>query len=427
MHRPETHDLSHVSTNFGGNVVAVPVAYVPLSDESHLMPLLRFAHHEGIRLAMRGSGHSFRKEALCASGLVIGCVDPHSGPRLLGNGRVEIPASMTWAAVERSLNASGRSVPVLTSELRTSVGGTLAAGGFGAASLRWGAQAHMIDRLLVVRPDGRQDELTAGSEAFQHAMFTAGRLCAIQRVVLRTTRCPVRTWLRVRMLPRLTDLVKVAETLTRPAGLQVDAFVGQHFEGRFVSTEANYDYVDTLHGRPLARRGWISAPQWHLRSLRETRRNPWNGRSKYLWADYVVGLDHAPSMAAFIERYVIGSAMYHRYGGRVLVLAVRQPERLSRFPFSPIAPSMSDMALGFGVYLRVPRDDRAGSAAVQRLLRMLLEHCVTEGGRPYLAGYHDLSERLARQIWRDDYVAFAERRARADPFGRFNVGGALDF
>ena len=67
-----------------------------------------------------------------------------------------VGAGATWRAVLGATLARGLTPPVLTNYLGLSVGGTLAVGGIGGTSSRYGMQTDNVLALDVVTGDGRE-------------------------------------------------------------------------------------------------------------------------------------------------------------------------------------------------------------------------------------------------------------------------------
>jgi FAD/FMN-containing dehydrogenase len=65
-----------------------------------------------------------------------------------------VPGTWRWHEVEAAANARGRTIPVLTDNLDTTVGGTLSVGGIGTRSVSYGRQVDWVDALTLIRPDG---------------------------------------------------------------------------------------------------------------------------------------------------------------------------------------------------------------------------------------------------------------------------------
>ena len=74
----------------------------------------------------------------------------------LGGGLARAQGGAPWGKVVRALKGTGQLPRVLTDTADVTVGGTLAAGGFGTTSHRYGVQAGQVERLEVVTGTGER-------------------------------------------------------------------------------------------------------------------------------------------------------------------------------------------------------------------------------------------------------------------------------
>ncbi|MCY4029164.1 MAG: FAD-binding protein [Acidobacteria bacterium] len=181
------------SRDFGGLVHAAPARIAHPSSAREVSLAFRSARADGLAVAVRGAGHSQSGHTVVREGLVIDTsrlcgVTVHDGDIL------EVGGGQPWGGVIDALHGTGLTVPVLTDSAFPTVGGTLSAGGFGAASVRFGAQVGHVERLEVVTPAG--DLVTCSREA-ERELFDAvragqGQFGVIARAWLRLRRCPSR-------------------------------------------------------------------------------------------------------------------------------------------------------------------------------------------------------------------------------------------
>jgi hypothetical protein len=146
-------DLARVASDFGHHVHRRPLGVVRPRDAACVAATVRFARQAGIAVVARGAGHSVEGQAQTRDGIVVemaalggvGAVEPD---------RVDVDAGAPWSRVLAATLPRGLAPPVLTDHLELTVGGTLSAGGFGAASHRYGSQADNVYELDVVTPAG---------------------------------------------------------------------------------------------------------------------------------------------------------------------------------------------------------------------------------------------------------------------------------
>lgn len=425
-------DLDRWATNYGGTVWRPPAVVVRALSQSDVAHTLALCRDAGVTVSLRGSGHCFGAQGLSDGGVLL-VNRVREPPALLEDGSVEVATGTTWEELQLALNHRGRSVPVLTSELTVTVGGTLAVGGYGEGSLGAGGQIDLVERARLVRPDGTAVECspTERGPLFRLALASLGQVGFVERVVLRTIPHRDRTHVVVDRYPTLAALVDSVTAVAGERSPRPDLFAGQRQKGSFVgvwgvrggddaSRQAAEDLTATLArlGRPRLQRVF----DWQLRSLGSGRRRPWSSSHFSIWSDYVVEGSRAASFVDFLERRVLKRGVFRRGNGRLLLLATRADEHRHRFAFEPIAPSMSGLVFGFGLYLDVPRSDRESLAKIHSLQRETLARCLECGGRPYLAGWYDLDAATLREIYGDDLEELRRLRRALDPRGLFNPG-----
>ncbi len=130
-----------------------------------------FAGKIGLTVAARGAGHATHGQAQAAGGIVIDM----AGLSLVSEvraGRVTAQGGALWSEVVDAALAHGCTPPVLTDYLDLSVGGTLAVGGVGGTSHRYGLQVDGVDELTVVTGTGAL--VTCSAERHQR-LFDAVR------------------------------------------------------------------------------------------------------------------------------------------------------------------------------------------------------------------------------------------------------------
>ena len=139
------------SRDFGGLVHGAPARIAHPSSAREVSLAFRSARADGLAVAVRGAGHSQSGHTVLRDGLVIDTsrlcgVTLHEGDIL------EVGGGQPWGNVIDALHGTGLTVPVLTDSAFPTVGGTLSAGGFGTASVRFG---HSRGRSRALFPRGR--------------------------------------------------------------------------------------------------------------------------------------------------------------------------------------------------------------------------------------------------------------------------------
>ncbi len=141
--------------DFGRVVRRVPDAVATPQTVTEVSKLVRDAAQAGIRLAIRGGGHSQSGRSLTDRGAVLDTtglnrVQP-AGPEV-----VRAQGGARWGDVVDALKGRRRLPQVLVDIGEVTVGGTLAAGGVGTTSHRYGAQVENVEQLEVVTGAGER-------------------------------------------------------------------------------------------------------------------------------------------------------------------------------------------------------------------------------------------------------------------------------
>src|SRR5215468_5776677 len=185
--------LQEVADDFGHVVHKKPAAMLRPSDAQDIAKLVQFANRQGVKVAMRGQGHSFFGQTQVADGVVI---DSRSlnAIRIVKSGTggtAEIGSGSKWHPVLMAANAQKLTVPVIVDTF-LSVGGTISTGGFGVTTYNLGLQVDHVQELEVVTGEG---QIVTCSDKSNSALFNAmlggmGQCGIITKVVIRLVTAP---------------------------------------------------------------------------------------------------------------------------------------------------------------------------------------------------------------------------------------------
>ncbi|MGH3977776.1 MAG: FAD-binding protein [Pseudonocardiaceae bacterium] len=185
--------LHWAAADFGHVVHRRPRAVLRPGRVADVAAIVTFAGEAGLAVAARGAGHSTHGQAQTAGGIVIdmSCLDQVVDVRA---DRVTVQAGALWSHVLDAALDHGRTPPVLTDYLHTSVGGTLAVGGVGGTSHHHGLQVDAVEELDVVTGNG---ELVTCSPERNRRLFDAvraglGQCGVITSATVRLTPAPAR-------------------------------------------------------------------------------------------------------------------------------------------------------------------------------------------------------------------------------------------
>ena len=151
----DAETLRRAAVDFGGIVHKRPWAVLEPKSAADVAAVVRWAGTQGVRVAARGQGHSTYGRSMAEGGIVIDMSALRTIHRVESD-RVVVGAGVAWREVLDATVARGLTPPVLTNYLGLSVGGTLAVGGIGGTTSRYGMQTDNVLELDVVTGDGRE-------------------------------------------------------------------------------------------------------------------------------------------------------------------------------------------------------------------------------------------------------------------------------
>ena len=148
------------SRDFGRMTRRVPEGVATPRSVEEVASLVRRAARDGVRVAVRGGGHSQGGQCLTDAGVVL---DTTGLDRIrpAGPGLVRAQGGVRWGALVDTLRGTGRLPCVLADIGEVTVGGTLSAGGIGTTSHRYGAQVGQVEQLEVVTGTGERVRCSA--------------------------------------------------------------------------------------------------------------------------------------------------------------------------------------------------------------------------------------------------------------------------
>ena len=191
IHDPDV--LNAAAIDFGRIVHRLPGAVHRPASSTDIADLLHWAGQQGLKVAARGQGHSTYGRAQAAGGIVVDM----STLRAIGDirpDRIVVDAGATWKDVFEAALVHGLTPPVLTNYLGLSIGGTIAVGGIGGSSSRYGMQTDQVLELDVVTGEGRELRCspTENADLFDAVRAGLGKCAIVTRATLRLMRAPDR-------------------------------------------------------------------------------------------------------------------------------------------------------------------------------------------------------------------------------------------
>jgi len=206
-------DIDAAASDFGGIYRHRPLAVLSPASVDDIVRAVGWARTWGVTVAARGRGHSTAGQSQAAGGLVVDMASL-SAIRAVGDDWMEVEAGATWKEVLDEALSRGLMPPVVPDYLGLSVGGTIALGGLGYQTCRYGTIVDNVAELLVVTGTGKIVVCSArvNPDLFVAARGGLGHFGIVGAVRLRMIPAPARI-----RLDRLlyTDLALLLEDLER--------------------------------------------------------------------------------------------------------------------------------------------------------------------------------------------------------------------
>jgi FAD/FMN-containing dehydrogenase len=184
-------DLAAAAADFGNWIQHRPLAVLQPGTSADIAAIVRFGRECGLTVVARGSGHSVDGQSQIQDGITVSMRSLARIDRC-GPDEISVDAGATWNAVVAATLRQGLVPPVLPDYLELTAGGTLAAGGIGGTSHRYGCQADNVRDLDVVTPDGELVSCspTRNAELFDAVRGTQGQHGIITRATLALVPAP---------------------------------------------------------------------------------------------------------------------------------------------------------------------------------------------------------------------------------------------
>lgn len=412
--------LGGYQRDFGGILSRRPRLIVRASCEEDVVHVLRVAQSANVSVRFRGAGHSCQGQSLLEGGILLVNIADHVDYEMLDEERVLVTTRSRWHYLEQELNQIGRSFPVLTDNPITTIGGTLSVGGYGPRSIAHGAQVMQVEQVRLILPSGQAVWCSPerNQELFQFSLAGLGQVGLMERVVLRTVpRFPPTIWYQEEY-PDLFGMAGALQALAG-AGERPDAFMAYQISGQGLYACYGFDQGrETPLATELQRRG-VPVSQTPA-NLGYAYRQNWSEDAYCPAVDYLVEPEQLPAFLTFLEDRLRSNHLAPYIHG-LLILAVRRPED-RWLPFEASSFGANPIKFLVGFYPIIPAQDVVGLEKVQTLLRETLSICRQLGGRPYLYGWHDLTESAKRCLYDPHYDRLQALRSHLDPHHLVNHG-----
>ena len=146
--------LAAAADDFGHIVHRQPIAVLKPGSIKDIIRIIQFARTYKIKIAARGQGHSTYGQSQVEAGVIIN-MSTLNKIHSISADRAIVEAGVVWSQLLQQTLRQGLTPPVLTDYIELSIGGTLAVGGIGGATHRYGVQVDNVWELQVVTGEGK--------------------------------------------------------------------------------------------------------------------------------------------------------------------------------------------------------------------------------------------------------------------------------
>jgi cytokinin dehydrogenase len=146
--------LAAAADDFGHIVHRQPIAVLKPGSIEDIIRIIQFSRTYKIKIAARGQGHSTYGQSQVEAGVIIN-MSTLNKIHSISADRAIVEAGVVWSQLLQQTLRQGLTPPVLTDYIELSIGGTLAVGGIGGATHRYGVQVDNVWELQVVTGEGK--------------------------------------------------------------------------------------------------------------------------------------------------------------------------------------------------------------------------------------------------------------------------------
>lgn len=381
-----------LARDFGNLLYKSPYLLVTIDDETQLPSLLKRLHQDEWPYKLRACGHSSGGYSLVENGVLISFKNDSVVLDSVDRETVRLYAGQKWMDIEPHLNRQGKTFPVLTNHLQTSVVGTLSAGGYGIRSVKLGPQVDHVRQLQLILKDGTVQQLGPEEEKFRLALTGMGKAGIITSVDVVVEAYHPLVKIFAAKLPQLSDFATCFAQVTPAVFSTVDVFWGEFLAGEL------HIGAGILHDNPME--GLFSTLKEELgfpsdRTVkiepfdalfnREQTTMPRSVQQSHCWSDFGIPSRGLAAFLLFLEEEILPRAA--SILNRVYLLPIAPKTTGPYFPFDLRIPGTDAMTFGVGVYFNM--QEAAEKTLAKSLQQEMLKRAVALGARPYLTGFDE--------------------------------------
>lgn len=419
------------------------------TNAAQVQHLLRQANESGQTIHVAAGRHSSNGHTLAPKGGLQLQLDPAAWGKgkWVSDTQLELPGCMRWREAEALAQRAGRSIPVLTDHLGTTVGGTLSVGGgIGCRSVVGGRQIDHISALRLITPTGDARWVTPESdqELFSLVLGAQGTLGIIDRVLTDTVPYfPYTTEFKLQFRS-LADAAIAAENFCNRSD-NPDSFCRLDFVGPLLNTKVvelslGFEFKSREQAKAFCTQPCEGIVEHKARIVaREVVRDmahhnnarssayistlttPGN-RHRFFWNDYL--FPGIQEYLAFLQH--LQEEHFPRLGNQYLMAGLglcypKAPAQLD-FPFSGLRRNQGERPWSIGLNYAVPETLEGVCGKTARSLDALQTRCHQLGGRVYRYGYSNAQREELQAIYQEDYSRLRALKAKLDPKRILNPG-----
>jgi cytokinin dehydrogenase len=176
--------LQPYAEDVGKVVFDTPIAVLLPGSVKDIQKMVRFCRSHGIKIAMRGEGHTTNGYSQVAGGLVI---DMRALNKIHSIGRhsADVDAGVKWSTLLEATTPLGLSPPALTGYLNLTLGGVLSVGGVSPTNT-CGGVVDNVRELEVVTGEGEivRCSLNCNRDLFEAVLAGLGQCGIMTRVIV---------------------------------------------------------------------------------------------------------------------------------------------------------------------------------------------------------------------------------------------------
>lgn len=410
---------------------------------------LRQAYKDGRPVHVAAARHSSNGHTLAPQGATQLQLDPSAwgAPRWVENQDLEVPACMSWREVKAFAQKQGRTLPVLTDRLGSTVGGTLSAGGgIGGRSVIAGRQIDHVQSLRLIFPNGDAQWISPmrEPELFSFVLGGQGTLGIIDRVVIRTVVYrPYTTEFKLQFRS-IVDAARAAQALCNrddlPENFAYLDFVGPVLNTRVVELSLGFEFATRQEALKLRSNLPSALAIYKDRIVKRQVVKDMAQHNSARSSAYLSTLTKASNKHRFFcnhfffadpQEYMgflhhLENNFFRRVGNQHLMaaqgLSFQPTNSKQRFPLSGLEYRPNQRAWSIGLNYGVPERLYAHCELMERAFEEIQNTCHEMGGRIYRCGYSNADAQTFSKVYGQDYEELRALKQRVDPQYLLNPG-----